>query len=73
VRLGQTLTHTPCHGALASPQRLVGDLDKNDTDATLWVLRNEPLLTPEEPDEAERLPVVTPPRNWLAPPEEAIA
>jgi hypothetical protein len=28
------------------PQRLVGDLDKNDTDATLWVLKNEPLLTP---------------------------
>ena len=27
-------------------QRLVGDLDKNDTEATLWVLRNEPLLTP---------------------------
>jgi hypothetical protein len=25
---------------------LVGDLDKNDTDATLWVLKNEPLLTP---------------------------
>jgi hypothetical protein len=30
----------------ARPQRLVGELDKNVTEATLWVLRNEPLLTP---------------------------
>jgi hypothetical protein len=57
----------------AKHQRWVGDLARNDTEATLWVLRNEPLLTPAEPEEAELVLAVTPPRIWVLPPVEAMA
>ena len=51
----------------------MGDLDRNDTEATLWVLRNEPLLTPADPDADDLVLVVTPPRIWVLPPVEAMA